>query len=132
MSKYIILILVVVILAGGVFVLRAGLFVPNKETISGSNEAPEKGIVKMTDDGFVPSEIKIKAGETIRFVNKGKYWHWPASDLHPTHTLYPEFDPRKPVGPGEEWAFTFEKIGEWGFHDHLSPYITGKVVVVEP
>ena len=88
-------------------------------------------VIKITEDGFSPSEIKIKLGTKVRFVNESKYWHWPASDLHPTHTLYSEFDPKKPFGPGEEWSFTFDKAGDWYFHDHLSPYITGKVSVVE-
>lgn len=121
MSKFIIIILVVAVSAAGIFWWQ--------QTISDAGGGGV--IIKMTGEGFSPSEVKIQLGSTVRFVIKDKYWHWPASDLHPTHTLYPEFDPQKPIGPGEEWSFTFEKTGEWGFHDHLSPYITGKVIVVE-
>lgn len=121
MSKFVILILIIVILVVGIFWWQKP-----RSDISGRGV-----IIKMTEEGFSPLEIKIKPGTTIRFLNKSKYWHWPASDLHPTHTLYPEFDPLKPIGPKEEWDFKFEKNGEWGFHDHLAPYITGKVIVVE-
>lgn len=90
-----------------------------------------KAVIQMTSDRFLPPEIKIKRNTIVRFVNTDSLWHWPASNLHPSHTLYPEFDPRKAVGPKEEWSFKFEKVGEWKFHDHLAPYSTGKVIVIE-
>src|SRR5689334_8151471 len=62
-------------------------------------------IIKMTEDGFKPDHIHIKKGTKVRFVNKDKVFHWPASDFHPTHGLYPEFDPRVPIAMGKEWDF---------------------------
>jgi hypothetical protein len=50
--------------------------------------------------------------------------HWPASDDHPTHEEHPEFDPRKPVQPNTEWSFTFERPGQWKYHDHMNPYLS--------
>lgn len=78
-------------------------------------------IVKMTKNGFEPEEIKIKKGQTVTWVNEDTDFHWPASNLHPTHQIYPEFDSRKPLAPGEHWSVTFEKTGEWRCHDHLNP-----------
>lgn len=86
----------------------------------------------ITEDGFAPQTLQVKKGTYVRFVNKTDEWHWPASDIHPTHTLYSEFDPKQTIGPGEEWGFIFEKVGEWGMHDHLMPYVTGEIIVVEP
>lgn len=85
----------------------------------------------MTENGFVPEEITIRRGTKVRFVNQDSLWRWPASDLHPTHSVYPEFDPREAIAPSKEWEFTFEKTGEWHYHDHLAPYILGKILVVE-
>src|SRR5262245_55787372 len=41
------------------------------------------------------------------------------------HLIYPEFDPRRPIGPGERWSFRFSRPGTWKFHDHLTPDMTG-------
>ena len=64
------------------------------------------------------------------FVNETKSsFVWPASDLHPTHSLYSEFDPGEPFESGKAWAFTFDKPGQWGYHDHLKPNHRGVVTV---
>lgn len=53
---------------------------------------------------------------------------WVASDPHPIHTDLPGFDPRKVQ---ESFSFTFDRVGEWGFHNHLRPSDTGTIIVVE-
>jgi plastocyanin len=85
--------------------------------------------VKITEDGFDPSEVKINKGETVAWVNETSGEHWPASNLHPTHEIYPQFDPREPILPGQTWAFKFEKVGKWNYHDHLAPNQRGSVEV---
>ena len=86
-------------------------------------------VVHVTDEGFEPRSITVEAGRTVVFENVGDEAHWPASDDHPTHQEYPGFDPKKPIQPGEEWSFTFDRPGEWGYHDHMNPYLTGEIVV---
>lgn len=87
--------------------------------------------IRMTEDGFVPDTMMVHQGTKIRFLNVDMLAHWPASDLHPSHTLYAEFDPHMPIDSSKEWDFTFEKIGTWGMHDHLAPYIIGTITVVQ-
>jgi plastocyanin len=82
-----------------------------------------------TDNGFRPQFIDIKKGDTITFNSERSVPFWPASNLHPTHELYPEFDPQEPIDPHKTWRFTFNKIGAWKFHDHLSPDKTGVIYV---
>ncbi len=93
------------------------------------NHAEAHVTIKMTDDGFVPAQLEIQVGETVVFENVGKNDHWPASNIHPTHSIYPEFDPKKGIHPGEKWEFTFTKPGIWRSHDHLYPKITGAITV---
>lgn len=88
-----------------------------------------EAVIRMTDDGFRPQEIYITRGTKIRFVNESEIRRWPASDLHPTHTIYAAFDPKNPIAPGEEWSFVFEKTGKWNMHDHLAPYLVGTIYV---
>ncbi|MBI4088440.1 cupredoxin domain-containing protein [Candidatus Kaiserbacteria bacterium] len=86
-------------------------------------------IVVRTERGFKPSVIQIHKGDTVVFVSTGAEF-WPASDVHPTHGIYSEFDPRTALQPHEQWKFRFDKAGVWSFHDHLEPQMRGKILVV--
>ncbi len=88
-------------------------------------------VVHVTDEGFEPRSVEVVSGETVVFENSGQKAHWPASDDHPTHTKYPEFDPLKPLEAEMEWSFTFDEPGEWKYHDHQNPYLRGEIVVRE-
>lgn len=95
-----------------------------------SKDMPQDGkTIYIVEDGFIPDSLSVPVGTTLRFVNKDEYWHWPASDPHPSHTFYSELDPKTPVKPGGTWSVTLTKTGKWGIHDHLSPYIIGTVEV---
>jgi len=87
--------------------------------------------INMTAKGFEPSSLTVRTGTTVTFVNKDTKSHWPASAPHPTHTIYPELDPKAGIAAGASWAFTFDKAGEWKFHDHLTPTFFGTVTVTE-
>ena len=86
--------------------------------------------VEMTANGFVPSRLDVLAGDTLRFQNSDQSDHWPASDVHPTHELYPDLDAQRPIAPGDSWSFALFRPGAWRFHDHLNPQFTGQVVVL--
>ncbi len=85
--------------------------------------------VSLTPNGFSPKKIMVEVGTTVTFYNKTANSFWPASNFHPAHTLYSDFDPKKPIAPGNSWSFTFEKAGTWEYHDHLAPYFDGEVMV---
>lgn len=85
--------------------------------------------IRRTDEGYEPKEVTVTVGDTVSFVNESSEFHWPASDVHPTHTIYADFDPRDPIAPGATWSFVFTEIGEWVFHDHLRANLKGVVTV---
>lgn len=85
----------------------------------------------LTKDGFSPSTITISIGDTIEFKTTLGKQFWPASNLHPTHSIYMEFDPKKPIDADKAWSFTFKKAGLWKYHDHLSPIFKGEIIVSE-
>ncbi len=87
--------------------------------------------IVISEDGFTPESLTVPAGTKVKFVNSDTYWHWPASDPHPSHTFYSEVDPKQPVKPGATWEVTVSKVGKWGLHDHLAPYITGTLIVTQ-
>src|SRR3989338_3089800 len=83
-----------------------------------------------TAAGFVPKTITIKKGETVVFENKTGKSASVASNVHPTHLLYPEFDQYNTEQRGNTvFRFSFEKAGIWNYHDHLTPTMTGTVIV---
>ncbi|TSC57457.1 MAG: hypothetical protein Greene041619_1144 [Candidatus Peregrinibacteria bacterium Greene0416_19] len=85
--------------------------------------------VTVTEEGFNPQRVHILQGDTVRFDNAGKSAHWPASNIHPSHGIYPAFDPKQGITPGESWSFRFTKPGTWKMHDHLYPAFVGVVTV---
>ncbi len=87
-------------------------------------------VIEITPNGFEPSEITVEAGNTVIFTNKDIVDRWPASNIHPTHELYPEFDPKKSIPPSSSWNFIPHKTGVWRFHDHLFPHKRGVLTVV--
>lgn len=105
--------------------------VPSPFDVLKPSESPTGKVVAiaMNENGFVPKDVEIMQGDTVVFENTGKKPHWPASNIHPSHQIFPEFDPNKGIPAGEKWSFTFYKAGEWRFHDHLDPEFSGSVRV---
>lgn len=106
------------------------------ETSSGSNT------VYLTSSGFEPATVTIEQGETVTWINNASLPMEVASDRHPTHTDYAgstrsehcqngdqttaAFDQCQ---EGDRFSFTFEKTGEWSYHNHESAGQTGTVIV---
>ena len=87
--------------------------------------------VIMKEDVFEPQTLTIQKCTQVTFKNQDKNAHWPASNLHPTHGIYPEFDPKQPIEAGKDWSFVFDRFGKWRYHDHLSPSTRGVIEVKE-
>ena len=128
--------LIVILGFGGVMMVKNRNNKQNDESkliastfINKNQIAPGDVVVKVTPEGFVPTEVTIKKGDKVVWLNESGTYTWPASDLHPTHGVYPEFDPLEPIPAGQAWAFVFGKAGQWKFHDHLKPNRRGGVNV---
>lgn len=106
-----------------------------------SDTDPYDILIEYTDEGFTPRDISVAKGTRVRFVNHANEETWPASGIHPTHTLYPgkestdclgsSFDSCYPLKSGEFFDFTFYYPGEWRYHDHIHAYQTGSIIVAE-
>ena len=122
---------IVVGILGLIIIVIGGILITNPKSNQGVLGLSDGTQILMTEKGFEPENPIVKVGTKVTFINKDKFHRWPASNLHPTHTIYSEFDPKGPIKPGESWEFTFKRGGEWNFHDHLSPLLTGKIIVNE-
>lgn len=133
MNKKVVLGLVVVgLVALGAFGYLS-LSSENTTTKDSNNEPqgePAVTIVR-TKTGYEPNNVTLKKGDIVLWTNESDEYHWPASDLHPTHGIYPEFDPLRPIAPGDTWKFKFDQVGTWKFHDHIRANIVGTITVTE-
>ena len=104
-------------------------------------ESQSVRIITITNEGYSPREMTVLAGEIVVFANQSARSVWTATAIHPTHTIYPGsnirdciarkvmFDSCTQIPRGEEWSFQFNEVGEWGYHNHLNPSRTGKIIV---
>lgn len=109
-------------------------------TPSGSS----KGVtITYGPNGFSPTNVTVKAGTTVTWVNNGGGRMWVGSNDHPTHTRYDGtstgdhcangtatsasvFDQ---CGAGSSFSFTFTKAGTWNYHNHAAASDHGTVTV---
>lgn len=128
------------IVSAGLFLLGAGCAgTPASPSVNATtSELENQGlvdspVVSIGPNGFNPASITIKKGEAVMWINEDVGApHWPASNPHPAHADYPGFAPGAAIAPGGSWQFEFDKVGTWGYHDHLNPTkFTGTVVVTE-
>lgn len=101
---------------------------PPVATDSGTSMTKSETIVTITDAGFVPATVTVKAGTKVTWQNKSTMTVSINSDPHPTHTLYPKLN-LGTVAPGGSVSLVFDTPGTYTYHDHLQPSIVGKVVV---
>lgn len=107
-----------------------------------ANEPMEHTVV-MSGNSYSPSDLTINSGDTVTFVAEDDGPYWPATDLHPTHTVYPGsdinkcfsgeadevFDACRNMGTDDTYSFIFTEVGSWDYHDHRKPSITGTITV---
>ncbi len=129
--KRVVLIAVIVIVAGAAWFLsktERKPITPQRPITEETGES--ESVVSYTDNGYSPNQIRVKLGTRVTFKNEASgSLMWTASNLHPTHTILPEFDPLEGVASGQSYSFIFTKTGTWLYHNHLKPSDSGSVIV---
>jgi len=82
------------------------------------------------DVGFLPAAVVIKAGDTVKFVNRAMAPLDLASDPHPTHEIFPTLNIGRVDYDGA--VVTFLEVGKYGYHNHLNPLHQGIITVGDP
>lgn len=140
-----------------VLLVVGGIFMYTKSStgeVTTKVSESENSVIEITSEGFSPNELTVKSGESVTWTNKDSKERWPASAMHPTHTVYAgvnydeegsfagslgcksegkakdgAFDACVGLKPGENWSFTFNQKGSWNYHDHLVSGNYGKIIV---
>jgi plastocyanin len=134
----------VVVAAGCVHATGSAESSPENETSTPSEPADysDTRTIYFTGSEFEPAELVVEQGDTVTWVSNSSTSMWVASDQHPTHTEYEGSTLREhcqngdqtsqafdQCSQGEEFSFTFEKTGEWSYHNH-QPFASGGTITV--
>lgn len=146
MQRALLLVLLIAILAvGGYFLLKSQSQEPAETTNTNelsdvepkntdektplTTEESTEVTVLYGSNGYSPATVTIKQGQKVTFKNESGKQMWVASDDHPSHLIYQEFDAKTGIATGSSYEFVFDKVGTWRYHDHLMPSRTGIVIV---
>ena len=95
----------------------------------GSSTVHEVRIPKGSDK-FEPALLKIKAGETVKWINEDDRGH-PIASIPGQGTNDKELF-SSPIPPGGAWSHTFMKVGEYPYFCYIHYVMMGAVIVEDP
>ena len=137
MKKTVIIIILIIIIIGAVgFSIYYWFKEPTvNENVNIVTNIPYANIavdneVVIMNASFNPSILTIKKGESVTWTNRDRYQRWVISDPHPQHDALPDLDSGKLL-LNDSWSYTFNEVGEWGYHDELNPIKKGIIIVEE-
>jgi len=124
-----------IIIVGGIWLLMqntASDTSTSQQDSSSSQTAiePEQESVTITygDNGFEPSEVTVKMGTTVKFVNQSSEDIEVKSNPHPGHSDNTELNIGD-IHVGEDATFQPTIAGAWGYHNHYKPEATATIIV---
>jgi len=140
-------VIIIIIALGAWWFVSQGVPTPATNTtptgeLTGTVTAPKSVTVLYGADGFSPSTVTIKKGDTVTFTNNGGGDMWVATAQHPAHSGYDGTPlsthcaagytgpvPFDQCAAGTSYSFMFNQAGTWNYHNHNNAADFGKVVV---
>ena len=121
------------ILAASFVLLGARCTIPTSNTNTNINNNTNTNTnriitINIQNLAFSPETVNIKKGDTVIWKNLDSADHVVASNPHPIHTDLPGLS-SPIIKTGGTYEFTFDKVGEFGYHCHLHPSMKGKIIV---
>ncbi|MDP3697055.1 MAG: hypothetical protein Q8R55_03410 [Candidatus Taylorbacteria bacterium] len=78
---------------------------------------------------FSPTNLRIHAGDTVRFKNEGFFSIRIVSDPQPVGSNIPGFDSVGNIPQGSYFSYTFAQIGIFGYHNNDDLEEAGTIIV---
>lgn len=134
MNNKVLLAIVVLIVAIGAFTMfgdnKKGPTTSTEKTTNQTVTGPNNPIVDiiLTDSGFVPREITVKAETRVIWRNQSGKTAAINSNDHPTHQLHPFLNLGE-FADGLAFQAIVEKAGKYSYHNHLNASQTGTITV---
>ncbi len=85
-------------------------------------------IVSYENNVFNPASVKIKIGDSVKFVNDDTAAIRVSSAPHPIHASYPKLESGT-LEPGDSYTFTATEKVTIKYHNHFNPGAKGEIVV---
>lgn len=82
---------------------------------------PPPGVVLARDFGFQPSQIRVREGGSVRWVNCDPEAHTSTADARGWDS--------GSVPPGAAYTRVFERAGSFDYHCEPHPFMKGRVIV---
>lgn len=115
---------------------------PNGTDVTPATPGNNTVTVLYGPNGFSPSTVTVKQGDTVTFTNNGGDEMWVASAPHPTHEGYDGTTKSTHCAAGytgpapfdqcavsTSFSFKFDKVGTWAYHNHGNRSDAGTVIV---
>lgn len=129
------IIIVLLILLGGFFYFQSHSVVtpvvapeetstpipPTPSPYPSASNTANQNLVTITSTGFSPTNITIKAEDSINWLNQDSKNHQVDSD--------PPLSGVNLLSPNQQTSFQFSTPGTYHFHDHLNPHFQTTVLV---
>lgn len=78
---------------------------------------------------FSPTNLRIHAGDTVRFKNDSFFGIRIISDPHPAHNQLPGLNSVGDIPQGSYFSYTFSEKGIFGYHNEKKPEEQGMIIV---
>jgi len=85
-------------------------------------------VVQYTDKGFVPQQLQIPRGKSVRFVNMSSRGLRVFSDVT-TDPKFTELNESKTIGKSGTYTFSFVIEGLWAYHNEVQPSDKANIIV---
>ncbi len=85
------------------------------------DDIPGSTVVVIRRFAFGPSEVRVRAGERVTWINCDEDGHTSTADGGAWESPL--------LAPGDAFTHTFESPGEFAYHCEPHPFMTGRVIV---
>lgn len=85
-------------------------------------------VVQYTDNGFVPRELQIPKGKSVRFINVSSKGMRVYSDIT-SDPKFVELNEAKTIGKGGTYTFSFVIEGLWAYHNEVNSAHGANIIV---
>lgn len=102
---------------------------PTTPSVSEEIRQPRFYNVSYRNGVFSPTNLRIKAGDTVRFKNEGFFSIHVASDPNSTNNKLPGFDSVGDIPQGSYFSYTFAEKGIFDYYNIKKPEERGTIIV---
>lgn len=135
--SWLLIVLVLVLLAFSASMLRQPVIpdkLENADTLLEPEPAstirqPRVYSVSYRNGVFSPTNLRIHAGDTVRFKNESIFPIRVVTDPHPDHNSLVGFDSIGDIPQGSFFSFTFAARGIFGYHNEKDPDESATIIV---